>query len=163
MDYPHPGSEALPQGVWHLTQRLTQSQPDTTAVHPHNFIRLPRFPYDQATFFVAPAVQNHVSIALLHLGLNERMPSAPAQGQTAPVVLSHQPTTPDGHNSNGVGVQPMGPPPKSRKRKAPTLREDDWEPVKARVIELHVTQNLPLPEVKKIVEDELKSRGFTAT
>jgi hypothetical protein len=91
------------------------------------------------------------------------MPSALAQGQTAPVVLSHHLTTSNGHHSDGVSVQSMGPPPKSRKRKAPTLRDDDWEPVRARVIELHVTQNLPLPEVKKIVEDELKALGFTAT
>jgi hypothetical protein len=62
-----------------------------------------------------------------------------------------------------VHVQPMAPPATSRKRKAPTLRDEDWEPVRARVIELHITQNLPLPEVKMVVEEEFKSFGFTAT
>jgi hypothetical protein len=53
----------------------------------------------------------------------------------------------------------MGPPTKSRKRKAPTLRADAWEPYKARVVELHIMQKLPLPEVKKTIEEEF---GFTA-
>ncbi|PVH70226.1 hypothetical protein DL98DRAFT_388852, partial [Cadophora sp. DSE1049] len=56
-----------------------------------------------------------------------------------------------------------GPLPRSRKRKAQTLRDEDWEPVKRRVIELHITQNIPLPEVKIRVEEEFKSSGFTAT
>jgi hypothetical protein len=59
--------------------------------------------------------------------------------------------------------QPMAPPPNPRKRKAPTLREEDWDPVKARIIELHITQNVPLAEVKRIVEQEFKLIGFTAT
>jgi len=42
------------------------------------------------------------------------------------------------------------------------LRRDEWEPVKARVVELHISQKLPLPEVRKIVEEEFKSSGFTA-
>ncbi|CAO2653511.1 Nn.00g029220.m01.CDS01 [Neocucurbitaria sp. VM-36] len=53
----------------------------------------------------------------------------------------------------------MGPPAKRRKRKAPTLRANDWEPYKDRVLELHVTEGLPLPEVKKRLEEE---SGFTA-
>ena len=78
---------------------------------------------------------------------------------TATVIQSHQLPVSDGTND----VQPMAPPPKPRRRNAPTLRRDEWEPVKARVIELHITQNLPLPEVKKIVEEEFKSSGFAAT
>jgi hypothetical protein len=46
----------------------------------------------------------------------------------------------------------------TRKRKAPTLRVEDWEPYKARVIELHIDQNRPLPEVKAIMENS----GFKA-
>ena len=54
---------------------------------------------------------------------------------------------------------PMGPPAKPRKRKAPTLRADAWEPYKARIIELHTQQGLPLREVK---ENIMKEFGFTA-
>ncbi|KAF2807249.1 TPR-like protein [Mytilinidion resinicola] len=53
----------------------------------------------------------------------------------------------------------MGPPTKPRKRKAPTLRADAWEPYKARIVELHIARKLPLPEVKKRIEEEF---GFTA-
>ncbi|KAJ4175793.1 hypothetical protein NW767_015671 [Fusarium falciforme] len=54
---------------------------------------------------------------------------------------------------------PMGPPPKRRKKKAPTLRAKAWEPYKARILELHVTQKLSLGKVKKKIEEEF---GFTA-
>ncbi|EEU42495.1 uncharacterized protein NECHADRAFT_80092 [Fusarium vanettenii 77-13-4] len=53
----------------------------------------------------------------------------------------------------------MGPPPKRRKKKAPTLRAEAWEPYKARILELHVTQKLSLGMVKKKIEEEF---GFTA-
>ncbi|RGP64701.1 kinesin light chain 2 [Fusarium sporotrichioides] len=53
----------------------------------------------------------------------------------------------------------MGPPPKRRKRKAPTLRAKDWEPYKARILELYDEQKLPLPKVKIMIEEEF---GFTA-
>lgn len=53
----------------------------------------------------------------------------------------------------------MGPPTKSRKRKAPTLRADAWEPYKARIVELHITQGIPLREVKEKIKEEF---GFTA-
>ena len=79
----------------------------------------------------------------------------------APVVQSHQ--IPVSGEINDVPVQPMAPPPRPRKRKAPTLREDEWAPFKDRIIELHIKQGLPLPKVKKIVEDVFKSSGFTAT
>ena len=54
---------------------------------------------------------------------------------------------------------PMGPPANPRKRKAPTLRADAWEPYKARIVELHIRQGLPLREVKKNITKEF---GFTA-
>jgi hypothetical protein len=72
------------------------------------------------------------------------------------------------HNAEPVGdfqpvftapASPMGPPAQPRKRKAPTLRADDWEPHKHRVLELHLTQELPLPEVRKRMEDDY---GFIA-
>ena len=64
-------------------------------------------------------------------------------------------------NHYDVPAPSMGPPPKRRKRKAPTLRAVDWEPYKARIIELHITQKPPLSlkEVKDTLEREF---GFVA-
>ncbi|RGP65710.1 kinesin light chain 2 [Fusarium longipes] len=63
------------------------------------------------------------------------------------------------HDETVPAETSMGPPPKRRKRKAPTLRAKDWEPYKARVLELHITKKLPLKEVKTIIEEEF---GFNA-
>ncbi|KAM0246840.1 hypothetical protein ACHAP5_004462 [Fusarium lateritium] len=60
---------------------------------------------------------------------------------------------------DGSLVSSMGPPPKHRKKKAPTRRAKDWEPYKARILDLHDTQNLPLETVKNMIETEF---GFTA-
>ena len=40
-----------------------------------------------------------------------------------------------------------------RKKKARTLRESDWEPYKELIIQLHITEKRPLPEVKRLVEE----------
>jgi hypothetical protein len=64
--------------------------------------------------------------------------------------VSHIQTTP---------AIPMGPPTRTRKRKAPTLHANAWEPYKARIIELHITQGVPLKEVKEHIEKEF---GFVA-
>jgi hypothetical protein len=56
-------------------------------------------------------------------------------------------------------VSSIGPQPRGRKKKAPTLRAKDWEPYKARILDLHDTQNLPLETVKNMIENEF---GFTA-
>jgi hypothetical protein len=53
----------------------------------------------------------------------------------------------------------MGPPSRPRKKKAPTLNANAWEPYKARIIELHVEQGRPLKEVKETIEHEF---GFKA-
>lgn len=81
-------------------------------------------------------------------------------------ILSVPPTYPPlnaspSSNHHDVPARPMGPPPKRRKRKAPTLRAVDWEPHKARIIELHITQKPPLSlkEVKDTMEREF---GFVA-
>lgn len=47
----------------------------------------------------------------------------------------------------------------ARKRKAPTLRADAWNPYKYRIIELHIEQDLPLTQVKEVMEKEF---GFKA-
>jgi hypothetical protein len=48
----------------------------------------------------------------------------------------------------------------AKKRKAPTLRDKDWAPHKERIIELHITQNLPLRKVKEVME---RDHDFFAT
>lgn len=53
----------------------------------------------------------------------------------------------------------MGPPAKPRKKKAATLSAAAWDPYKASIIELHITEGLPLPEVKDLMEKEF---GFVA-
>ncbi|KAF2811289.1 TPR-like protein [Mytilinidion resinicola] len=86
--------------------------------------------------------------------------SAPQLFSPSPALHSHA-----FHHAESFDAAPpvpttsMGPPAKPRKRKAPTLRADDWEPYEDRILELHITQNLPLPKVMKIIEDET---GFTA-
>lgn len=68
----------------------------------------------------------------------------------------------DTESTNAMETEPsapMGPPTKPRKRKAPTLRAEDWEPYKARIIELHITEGRSLPEVKQAIEEEF---GFAA-
>jgi hypothetical protein len=56
-------------------------------------------------------------------------------------------------------ASPMGPPNRPRKRKAATLRADDWEPYKKRILDLHIVQKNPLPKVRQIIEEEY---GFKA-
>lgn len=53
----------------------------------------------------------------------------------------------------------MDPPKNKRKPKAPTLRENDWEPHKARIRTLHIEQKLPLREIQKKMENDF---GFSA-
>jgi hypothetical protein len=48
----------------------------------------------------------------------------------------------------------MDPPARPRKRKAPTLRANDWEPYKERILQLHVEEELPLPKVMQLIEEE---------
>lgn len=53
----------------------------------------------------------------------------------------------------------MGPPDRPRKRKAATLRADDWEPYKKRILDLHIEQKMPLRKVKELIEEKY---GFKA-
>jgi hypothetical protein len=48
----------------------------------------------------------------------------------------------------------MALPTKKRKGKAPTLRTDDFEPYKARIIELHIDQGIPFLKVKDLTQRE---------
>ncbi|KIW11248.1 hypothetical protein PV08_10548 [Exophiala spinifera] len=65
------------------------------------------------------------------------------------------------HHPDGsyAEVPPRGIPSKKRKRKVPTLQPDKWEPYKARILELHVNNGLPLSEVQRLIEAET---GFGA-
>ncbi|KAF4947303.1 hypothetical protein FGADI_10512 [Fusarium gaditjirri] len=66
----------------------------------------------------------------------------------------------DGLRTTQITTTPSTDPPrKSRKKKAPTLREEDWEPFKDRILDLYETQKLPLERVKTMIEEEF---GFTA-
>jgi hypothetical protein len=62
-------------------------------------------------------------------------------------------------NCPSLAKTSSGPPSGTRKRKAPTLRVEDWEPYKARIIELHIEQDLPLRKVKDAIQKEF---GFEA-
>lgn len=66
-----------------------------------------------------------------------------------------------------AGTASMLPPPRRnidpdtarRKKKAPTLRESDWEPYKDSIIQLHLNENRTLSEVKTLIEQKY---GFAA-
>lgn len=133
-----------------------QSFNDYTGLH-----LLPSYGHDW--YLASQELQHHGSPAMLHqAGAIAGQMSSP-MGQIPATAVNQFQQLPVADGTNSVPEQSMAPPPNPRKRKAPTLRRDEWELVKDRVIELHISQNLPLPEVKKIVEEEFKSSGFTAT
>lgn len=109
----------------------------------------------------SPAALNRNAVTSDHLFT----PPTPNPNETT--TFPHQSPAWDGASRSNTleepHVEPLAPPPNPRKRKAPTLREEDWRPVKDRVIELHINQNRPLPEVKKTVEEEFAAIGFSAT
>ena len=78
----------------------------------------------------------------------------------APYVSQPQ-NFPSFNNTKDITAPSIGPPTRTRKRKARTLRADDWKPYKARIIELHIDREPPLPlrEVKDTIEAEF---GFVA-
>jgi len=47
------------------------------------------------------------------------------------------------------------PPSRIRKKKAPTLRENDWEPFRERIVDLY-SSGMPLKQVKQAMETEFK-------
>ena len=102
----------------------------------------------------------------------EHAPSAEQRTTIHPPHISHgqesilPPSSKDEqHNlqldTAGLGTtsSSMGPPPKKRKRKAPTLHSEMWDPYRGRILELHISRGLPLKEVQKIIEAET---GFSA-
>jgi Clr5 domain len=62
-------------------------------------------------------------------------------------------------NALEIAQLPMGPSAKTRKRKAPKLNAEAWEPHKPHIKWLHIDLGLPLKEVKERMEKEF---GFRA-
>ncbi len=48
----------------------------------------------------------------------------------------------------------------NRKRKAPTTKDHHWEPLKARILELHSGERLPIKKLRRVIQEET---GFDAT
>ena len=61
--------------------------------------------------------------------------------------------------TESIPTNPAIPTLRTRKRKAPTLCAKAWEPYKARILDLHVANKLPLRDVKTMIEAEF---GFSA-
>jgi hypothetical protein len=53
----------------------------------------------------------------------------------------------------------MRPPDRPRKRKAATLREEDWKPYKKPILDLHIEQKVPLQKVRELIVEKY---GFKA-
>jgi hypothetical protein len=163
MDYRVPGSQFPPTNDSNWCQLASQDSGHLTAdsVFSDGWTALSS--HDQGAYHSGPVGQLYGNNLAFHgSGLTEdqmavSLSQYPKPGATHP----HQPPIYDRVSSKYL--QPMAPLPKSRKRKAPTLSLSDWEPVKARVIELYVALNLELPDVKKNIEEEFKPYGFTAT
>ena len=113
----------------------------------------------------APEPEHHQPMEVYGINSVETQPSFVPNYM--PHVFNPFPTTwatqqQDSQNLSNAQDRPaesVGPSKKNRKRKALTLRADIWSPYKDRIIELHIQQNLPLPEVRDIMENEF---GFTA-
>ena len=84
----------------------------------------------------------------------------PHSSDPSPAPYNYQPLNfQPPSDTQDIAAPSMGPPTRTRKRKAPTLCADVWEPYKARIIELHIEQGLPLGKVKDTIEKEF---AFTA-
>jgi len=177
MDYPMPDSSFWLQGVPPASLPSSQIQALPGLMDEANydgFLQTPLYLQNQADFFTPSALAAHDTstdpMFFDHNGFGDQMSFAPLQSQQMPTMELNQIQELffDDNEDDFFGVQttdplPPGPLPRSRKRKAPTLRDEDWVPVKRRVIQLHIDENIPLPEVKKQIEKEFMSSGFTAT
>lgn len=91
------------------------------------------------------------------------MPQARGFPALAALAPSHQNTLVG--SSQNDRAPPFGQPPlvtaaPSRKRKAPTLRDADWEPKKARITQLYIDEQLTIPRLRDSLVGEF---GFQAT
>ena len=91
-------------------------------------------------------------------------PTVFASANMLPVIAS----TTARQSVDGSGAGPylaFGQPPPldtapGRKRKAPTLKDSDWEPMKVRITQLYVEENLTVPRLREAIQTEF---GFQAT
>jgi hypothetical protein len=166
MNFPPPDSQFQPQGY---SNWFPFSPPDVgyaaaEGIPPANDTQWGPIPsYEQGSFLSASVVQAHGNATTFHIDdhFSSRI-ALPLQFDPADTITQSPQMLPP-NSTNATNVQTMAPPPNPRKRKAPTLLLHDWEPVKARLIELHIVKKIPLPKVKKILEEEFKSSGFSAT
>ncbi|KAJ4329557.1 hypothetical protein N0V87_010753 [Didymella glomerata] len=120
----------------------------------------PYGPYsvDQTSAFAVQALRSGAPVATTP-SHNQRPSTLPAwQPGLAHSGAVHAGTSqPSSASAAHAGpASSMGPPDRPRKRKAATLRADDWEPYKKRILDLHIEQKRPLPEVKQMIEEEYK-------
>jgi hypothetical protein len=153
MDYLWQGSRFPPENYTAST-----SLPFPTSEHPTEFPQWTSTSYNQGEYVTTSAVH----VIPHQSGFPDSQIALPPNLYTNDTGVQSYQLLPS-NNTSAANVQPMAPPPNRRKRKAPTLRPDDWEPVKARVIDLHIAQKQPLPKVKQIVEEDFKLSGFSAT
>lgn len=137
MDDPWPGSRFPPQDPtpWTLLPFSAPEYPAILSIPADSQQWIPTA-YEQGEHVTTSAVHvvPHQS-GFLNGQMALTLPPSPYANDT--VAQSHQLQLSD--NTNARNVQSMAPPPNPRKRKAPTLRQEDWEPVKARIVELHIT------------------------
>lgn len=79
-----------------------------------------------------------------------------ASSSAGSVVSHDQVLTPNG----ALGQLPCNTSNSDRKRKAPTLRDADWEPMRDLIVRFYVDENQTIPQVKEILERDAQ---FVAT
>lgn len=127
----YPSFDAPPFGLYEYTE---------------TYNAFPIFDVPAAEILSLPTQNNSIHDQMLQPGQQPLMAPYPSG-------LPHSGQLPsDSHDGNTPSL--MGPPAKQRKRKAPTLRADAWEPYKDHVIRLHINEGKSLPEVKEIMERE---------
>jgi hypothetical protein len=109
------------------------------------------YPIAEEHCFVAIPFERHINTTY--------EPVSSSSLSATPYLPNLQGTLHNFSDGPGIATSSMDPPAKKRKKKAPTLRADQWEPYRDRIKELHIDQNLPLREVKNVIEREF---GFTA-
>jgi hypothetical protein len=166
MNYPQRDGQIPPQDYSNWPQLLYPNR-EQLAIEDNSLASYAQwvpFPsHDQGSHLSSPVVQTYGNSTAFHSNdlINSQTTLSPSLYPNNMVPQGHQLLF--SNNTSAANAQPMAPPPNPRKRKAPTLRREDWEPVKARIFELHITHKKPLPEVKQIVEKEFESSGFSAT
>jgi hypothetical protein len=166
MDYPLPGSQFthMNDSNWYQLAAQNRGHLAAGSVFSDGYIQQTILSsHDEGGYHPGPAAQPYDNKPGSHgSGLSGgQMALSFSQYPKTIATQTHQVLT--NNSASDDDLQPMAPLPKSRKRKAPTLSLNDWELVKDRVIELYFTLDLKLLEVKRRIEEEFRSSGFTAT